>query len=69
VKVILSLNLKKVFLNLLAQKYSIAVTNGTSALEIAFRAIDIKNQEVVVPTNTFFATIIAIIKPRHTSFV
>ncbi len=43
-------------------KYSIAVSNGTAALEIAFRTIDITNKEVIVPTNTFFATIIAIIK-------
>ena len=53
---------EKKFSNFVNSKYSIAVTNGTSALEIAFRAIAIKNQEVIVPTNTFFATIIAIIK-------
>ena len=43
-------------------KYSLAVSNGTAALEIAFRTIDIKDKEVIVPTNTFFATIISIIK-------
>ena len=53
---------EKNFSKFVNSKYSIAVTNGTSALEIAFRAIDVKNQEVIVPTNTFFATIIAIIK-------
>ena len=50
------------FSKLVHSKYSIAVSNGTAALEIAFGAINIKNREVIVPTNTFFATIIAIIK-------
>tara|TARA_B100000767_G_scaffold113336_1_gene108143 strand:+ start:213 stop:1313 length:1101 start_codon:yes stop_codon:yes gene_type:complete len=53
---------EKNFSKLVKSKYSLAVSNGTAALEIAFRAIDIKNKEVIVPTNTFFATIIAIIK-------
>tara|TARA_B100000780_G_scaffold272356_1_gene234490 strand:+ start:85 stop:1185 length:1101 start_codon:yes stop_codon:yes gene_type:complete len=50
------------FSKLAKSKYSLAVSNGTAALEIAFRTIDIKGKEVIVPTNTFFATIIAIIK-------
>ena len=53
---------EKKFSNLVHSKYSVAVSNGTAALEIAFRAINIKDKEVIVPTNTFFATIIAIIK-------
>ena len=53
---------EKKFSNFVHAKYSIAVSNGTAALEIAFRTIDIANKEVIVPTNTFFATIIAIIK-------
>jgi dTDP-4-amino-4,6-dideoxygalactose transaminase len=32
------------------------VSSGTSALEIIFRAIGVEGGEVVVPTNTFFAT-------------
>ena len=53
---------EKNFSNFVHSKYSLAVTNGTAALEIAFRVININNKEVIVPTNTFFATIIAIIK-------
>ena len=53
---------EKKFSKLVNCKHSIAVSNGTSALEIAFKAINISNKEVIVPTNTFFATIIAIIK-------
>jgi perosamine synthetase len=37
-------------------KHAIAVSSGTSALEIIFRAIGVEGGEVVVPANTFFAT-------------
>jgi len=37
-------------------KHAIAVSSGTSALEIIFRAIGVAGGEVIVPTNTFFAT-------------
>jgi dTDP-4-amino-4,6-dideoxygalactose transaminase len=37
-------------------KHAIATSSGTSALEIIFRAIGVAGGEVVVPTNTFFAT-------------
>ena len=37
-------------------KHAVAVSSGTSALEIIFRAIGVEGGEVVVPTNTFFAT-------------
>ena len=41
-------------------KYALAVNSCTSALEIAFRAINVKNKEVIIPTNTFFGTAIPI---------
>ncbi len=53
---------EKEFSKFVHSKHAIAVSNGTAALEIAFRAIDVNNKEVIVPTNTFFATIIAIIR-------
>ena len=34
----------------------IAVSSGTSALEIILRAIGVEGREVLVPANTFFAT-------------
>lgn len=37
-------------------RHAIATSSGTSALEIIFRAIGVAGGEVVVPTNTFFAT-------------
>ena len=41
--------------------YAVAVSSGTSALEIIFRTIGVAGREVVVPTNTFFATAAAVI--------
>jgi len=41
--------------------YAIAVSSGTAALEIIFRAIGVEGREVVVPTNTFFATAAAVV--------
>ena len=37
-------------------KHAIATSSGTSSLEIIFRAIGVDGGEVIVPTNTFFAT-------------
>lgn len=37
-------------------RHAVAVNSGTSALEIILRAIGVEGREVVVPTNTFYAT-------------
>jgi perosamine synthetase len=39
-----------------ASKHAVAVSSGTSALEIILRAIGVEGREVIVPANTFFAT-------------
>ncbi len=41
-------------------EHCIAVTSGTAALEIALRTIDVRGKKVIVPSNTFFATTVAI---------
>src|SRR5262249_4926795 len=41
--------------------YAVAVSSGTSALEIIFRAVGLTGAEVVVPANTFFATAAAVV--------
>ncbi|HYM15033.1 MAG TPA: DegT/DnrJ/EryC1/StrS family aminotransferase, partial [Dehalococcoidia bacterium] len=41
--------------------HAIAVSSGTSALEIIFRAVGVAGGEVIVPTNTFFATPAAVL--------
>lgn len=41
--------------------YAIAVSSGTAALEIILKALDVAGSKVIVPTNTFGATIISIL--------
>ena len=41
--------------------HAVAVSSGTSALEIILRAIGVDGREVVVPTNTFFASAAAVV--------
>jgi len=36
--------------------HAVAVSSGTSALEIVFRSLGVTGREVIVPANTFFAT-------------
>ncbi len=42
-------------------EYAVAVSSGTSALEIVLRSLGVEGREVVVPTNTFFATAAAVL--------
>ena len=48
------------FGNLTNAKHAIAVTSGTAALEIALNTIDVEGKEVIIPSNTFFATSVAV---------
>ena len=41
--------------------HAVAVSSGTSALEIIFRTLAVEGREVVIPTNTFFATAAAVV--------
>jgi dTDP-4-amino-4,6-dideoxygalactose transaminase len=42
------------------RKHAVAVSSGTSALEIALRILAVEGREVIVPDNTFFATAAAV---------
>ena len=42
-------------------KYAVAVNSGTSAIEAPLRYYNIKNKEVIVPTNTFVASANAVV--------
>lgn len=44
------------FARYVGAKYAVAVSSGTSALEIILRSLDVQGHSVIVPTNTFFAT-------------
>jgi dTDP-4-amino-4,6-dideoxygalactose transaminase len=43
------------------RKHAVAVSSGTSAIEIVLRTLDVEGREVIVPDNTFFATAAAVI--------
>lgn len=48
--------LEESFAEYVGTKYAIATSSGTCALEILLRYFDVKDREVIVPTNTFIAT-------------
>ena len=41
-------------------KFALACSNGTTAIELALKALDVKGKKVLMPSNTFFATSVAI---------
>src|SRR3989339_838770 len=47
------------FKDVVKTNYAIGVSSGTSALEIIMRALDLQDKEVIIPTNTFGATVFA----------
>lgn len=42
-------------------QYAVAVNSGTSSIEIPLRVLDVAGKDVLVPTNTFFATAAAVV--------
>jgi len=48
--------LEKAFAERCQVRYAAVVNSGTSALEIILRSIGVEGREIVVPTNTFYAT-------------
>ncbi len=51
------------FSKLINRKYSTAVSNGTAALEIAIKALDIKKgDEVIIPNFTIISNALAVIR-------
>jgi len=42
-------------------RHAVAVNSGTSSLEIILRALGVEGKDVLVPTNTFFATAAAVV--------
>ncbi len=61
-------NVKKfeeLFSKYIERKYSVAVSNGTAALEIAVKALGIKkNDEVLIPNFTIISNALAVIKQQ-----
>lgn len=52
---------EKSFSSYIGTNYAVACNSGTSALELIFRSIDVKDKEVILPSNTFLATVIAVL--------
>ena len=56
---------EKKFSKYIQKKYSVAVSSGTAALEIAIKALGIKkNDEVLIPNFTIISNALAVIKQQ-----
>lgn len=53
--------LETMFAEFIGVKYAIATNSGTSSLEIILRAIGVEGKTVIVPSNTFIASAIAVV--------
>lgn len=51
---------EKEFASYTGTDFAVSCNSGTSALELIFRALDVKGKEVILPSNTFIATANAI---------
>jgi perosamine synthetase len=49
------------FARFVGRRHAVALSSGGSALEVAMRAMNVAGREVLVPTNTFLATHVAIL--------
>ena len=60
------LNFEKNFSKFTGSKYCVSVGNGTDALEIAVKALNLKkNSEIIVPVNTWISTAEAVVHNGH----
>ena len=57
--------LESEFATMCNTKYAIATNSGATALEIALRATGIENKKFLVPTQTFVASVSAIIRSNN----
>ena len=57
---------EQLFSSFIGTKYGVACNSGTSALELICLSIDVDGKEVILPSNTFLATAIAIIRAGGT---
>ena len=53
--------LEEAFAKRHSTRHAVAVSSGTSALEIILRSLDVQGRDVIVPANTFFATAAAVV--------
>ena len=48
------------FGKLINSKYTMSCSNGTTAIELALKTINVQGKKVLIPSNTFFATSVAV---------
>src|ERR1039457_5595940 len=48
------------FADFVGSRFTVACSNGTAALELILRGLGIEGREIIVPTNTFMATPLAV---------
>ena len=53
---------EKSFAEFCNTKYAVATNSGTSSIEIVLRAMEVEGSTVIVPSNTYMATPIAVVK-------
>ena len=54
------------FSRFVGNNYSIAICNGTAALEVAIRSLNLpKNSEIIVPARSFFSSASCIVNTGH----
>ena len=51
---------EELFREFTGAEYAVSVSNGTSALEVIIRALEIEGKSIIVPTNTFLASALAV---------
>ena len=51
---------EEMFKEFTGAKYAVAVANGTAALEVIIRSLGIEGKSIIVPTNTFLASALAV---------
>jgi dTDP-4-amino-4,6-dideoxygalactose transaminase len=51
---------EELFREFTGARYAVAVNSGTAALEVSIRALNIEGKSIIVPTNTFLASALAV---------
>ena len=60
------INFEKKLSKFIGKKYGIAVSNGTAALEIAVKSLNLKpNSHIIIPNFSIISTALAVIKNGH----
>lgn len=57
--------LEKMFAEYCGTKYAVATNSGATALEVALRATGVEGKKIIVPTQTFVASVSAIVRSNN----